>query len=236
MRKISFILTTSVAIATSYSCSRVFSSAGNEASLRDSTFTNRSIVGNANTPGTPRINDYREMRPPITATPNTTGPTPAASDMADYQGPTATANNRANPNEIKRFVQLMAYNRLAEVQLSLLASSKSKNPKLAAYAEELVKDQNNIAADLKLLAAVKKTGIADINEVADEKLSNSITGLDDTAADKFDQTYIKLLSKEHRNAVQILKQGTDFKDDAIQQFSKKYLPVMQLHKNRLESL
>jgi hypothetical protein len=36
--------------------------------------------------------------------------------------------------------------------------------------------------------------------------------------------------------VQILKQGTDFKDDAIQQFSKKYLPVMQLHKNRLESL
>lgn len=237
MKQLSFILVTFLFIILLQSCSRIFSSAGNEASLTDSTFSNRTVVGVSNTPGTPGlINSYSPSAPAITATPNTTGPTPAARDMADYKESAQSLKQRINENEIKKFIRLMANNRLMETQLSLLIAAKTGNSKLSAYAGSIVKDQNLMGEGLKQVAAAKKIMIPDLNISGTDDMTAKITDLNESTADKADKLYIRMMAKEHKNAIEILRQGVSFEDAAVQNFSRQFLPVITAHKKTLESL
>lgn len=237
MRKLSFlILLFFIALATQ-SCSTVFSSAGNNNVIKDSTtFTNRSIVGTSNTPGSPRIVDYQELKLGTGATPNTTGPSLSPQELAAYENPEINKINGVSVVDMKRLIQLVTYNRLTEMQISAMMSSKTKNTAISNYALNLIKEQNGMGDELKAIAAAKRLSIEDLTSKESNDLTEKIDKLNKSSAEELNQVYIKLVRKEHKNAIEILSQGAKFKDNAISVFSTKYLSVFRAQLKKLESL
>lgn len=205
--------------------------------IKDSTaFTNRSIVGTSNTPGSPRIVDYQELKLGTGATPNTTGPSLTPQELAAYENPQLNKSNGVSVVDMKRLVQLVTYNRLTEIQISAMMSSKTKSTAISTYAVNVIKEQNSIGEELKAIAAGKRLFIEDLTSRESDDLTEKIDKLNKASAAEIDKVYIKLIRKEHRNAIEILAQGAKFKDTAISGFSTKYLSVFKAELKKLESL
>lgn len=236
MKNFSFLIVLLAVGMLMESCSTMFSSAGNGNVMNDSTFTHRSIVGTSNTPGSTRIIDYQELKLGTGATPNTSGPSMSAQELAAYEKSDVNKINGVSIVDMKRFIQLATFNRLTEIQLSSIVSSKTKNKEISNYALKLIKDQNSIAEELNSIILSRKLAVEDLTGKADDDLSRKIDQLNQASAEQSDEMYIKLVKKEHRSAIQILEQGAKFKDTQISNFSSKYLPLFRAQLKSLESL
>jgi predicted outer membrane protein len=207
----------------------MFSTAGRRSDESDSTntFGNSSIVGTSNTPGTPRTGDYGGPTLPVRATANTTGPSPTPGD---------TATNSALSFETQRFIRLVSFSRMTEVQLSQLASSRAENQNIKEYASRLAASQNKIAEDLRSISTSKDMAVFDLDQSASDELTKKLDKLKNASAEQFDEFYIKTIVKEHRDATKIFDQGTKFKDPVIRDFSERHLPALKKQLKELESL
>jgi putative membrane protein len=229
MKRFTYLFMLVVVISAMYSCSSMFSTAGRRSDENDSTntFGNRSIVGTSNTPGTPRTGDYGGPTLPIRATANTTGPSPAPGD---------TATNSALSFETQRFIRLVSFSRMTEVQISKIALSRSKNSNVREYASRLVAHQNRISEDIRSVSTSKDMAVFDLDQSASDELTAKMDKLNKAPEEQFDEIYIKMITKEQRDAVKIFDQGTEFKDPAIREFSKRNLPALKTQLKDLESL
>lgn len=226
MRKLTYLIMLSAAALIIQSCAGSRSAAGNGSSSNDSTRLggDRNIVGSSNTPGTFRTGTYGQTSLAITATPNTTGPSPSPEELADDNG---AFNARS-------FIIETVQRTMAEVRLSKLAVLRSKNESIKSYAAGIVEDHNNIDSGLQSLALSKKLSLPEL--INADQLGDKINGLSNTRDDKFDKQYLKMIIREHQNAADIFKKGATSIDPAVKSYAGKYLPVVKIHLKNADSL
>lgn len=215
MKKLTYIIMLSAVALIIASCAGSRSAAGNGSSSNDSTKLggDRNIVGSSNTPGTFRTGTYGQSSLAITATPNTTGPSPSPEDLADYNA--------------RSFITEAVQCTIAEVRLSKLAVTRSKNESIKSYAAGIVEDHNNMDNGLQSLASLKKLSLPEL--INADQLNDKINELSNTRDDQFDKQYLKMIIREYQSTVDIFKKGVRSTDPAIKSYAGKYLPVVKIH-------
>jgi putative membrane protein len=125
------------------------------------------------------------------------------------------------------FVNGAAKGGTAEVEMGRLAAQKSSNPRVQAFANQMVRDHANINGKLSTLAASKGVELPD-----GKGLMNDATYLElkVLSGKEFDKAYVKAMLADHKGDVSDFeKQSTAAQDPDVKNFAAKTLPTLQKH-------
>jgi putative membrane protein len=115
---------------------------------------------------------------------------------------------------------------LTEIKASRLAKTISTNPRVISLAVMMITDHTKAGAELKKIETAKMVDAHDMISVDDQK---KITALSTKSGADFDKAYIEMMVTDHEKAVQLFTEATNNTSNLIQDFSRKTLPVIQMH-------
>lgn len=132
------------------------------------------------------------------------------------------------------FLQKAAQANAAEVQVSQAAETRSKNERITAFADRMIKDHSE--ANRKLDALAKQKNVA-TKTVPDPDHMMKIGKLEKLEGAEFERAYAALMVEDHRAAVQLFEQAANESQDSdIKQFAQSTLPTLQEHAKMAEAL
>ncbi len=128
----------------------------------------------------------------------------------------------------KSFLDDAAHNGHAEVKSSQLALQKAQNPKVRAFAQQMVDDHTKANQELAALAAGKNVRVPEGPSLVQEgklKLLGTADGAD------FDKRYMETMGLQaHRDTIELFEKGArDARDPEVKAFAQKTLPKLQQH-------
>ena len=125
------------------------------------------------------------------------------------------------------FINDAASDGLAEVELSKIAASKSKNDEIKAFAQKMINDHSKASEDLKKLAAQKQITLPTDLQPQHKELINKLSKLNGAA---FDREYVKAMVEAHEKDVMAFNFVSNNAADAdIKTFAAKNLPTLITH-------
>jgi putative membrane protein len=132
------------------------------------------------------------------------------------------------------FVKNATESGLAEVQLSQLALTKSQNPQVKAFADEMVRDHTAANEALMRLASSKNipvpTAVSERDKATLEQLAK-LYGRD------FDRMYLAKMVSDHEKAVSLFqKEAASGSNPELKAWAKSTLPTLQRHLDMAEHL
>lgn len=130
------------------------------------------------------------------------------------------------------FMKKAAIGGMMEVELGQVAL-KSTNPKVKAFAEQMITDHSKANDELKALAT--KSGIILPAEYpADDKahvdMMKKMTGA------AFDKHYIGMMVTDHDKTIALFKAAANSQDKGVSDFAKKTLPVITGHYEKAKAI
>jgi putative membrane protein len=121
-----------------------------------------------------------------------------------------------------------------EIESSKLALTKSSNPDVKAFAQQMIDDHTQASQDLAV--AAKPSG-AQPADALDDKHQKKLDKLNDLSGKKFDKEYISCQTKAHKKAVSLFSDYAKSGDDAsLKDFASKTLPTLQGHLDHVKKL
>lgn len=133
------------------------------------------------------------------------------------------------------FVEVAARSNMAEIEFGELASTKANDSLVKAFAQEMVTEHTAAQNELKDLAD-DYAGIEwpnDLDEGHDEIMSR----LNAAEGYSFDSLYISTQVKMHEDASNTFRTATTNSTDArVKAYANKYLPQIQMHQARADSI
>lgn len=154
---------------------------------------------------------------------------------------TTNANTSTNANATARtspvtaptqrsdtgFVNTVAMDGLAEVELGHLAMQKAKNPQVKQFAQRMVADHSKANAELKQLASNKNITLPaepNAQQKADKDRLSKLSG------PEFDREYMSLMSTAHDKAVAAFEDEARGGNEAdVKAWATKTLPTLKEH-------
>ncbi|MDA8457137.1 DUF4142 domain-containing protein [Acidovorax sp. GBBC 3334] len=145
-----------------------------------------------------------------------------------------TAASRLSKAETS-FLKDAAHNGHAEVKSSQLALQKVQNPKLRAFAQQMVDDHTKVNQELEALAASKNVRVPDGPSMVQEaklKLLNAADGAD------FDKRYAETMGLQaHKDTIALFEKGArNARDPEVKAFAEKTLPSLKHHLEMAQQL
>ncbi len=139
-------------------------------------------------------------------------------------GIVSPAKTSANSND--RFPVEAAEGGFTEVYLSKLASTKTKDKKLLAFAEMMMKDHGKANEELRQIASAKGITLpADCSTCKE-----TYRQLHDLVGKDFEKQYIAIMVTDHEKAIsKFAKESEDGKDPDFRSFAKSKLPTLRHH-------
>lgn len=127
----------------------------------------------------------------------------------------------------KEFVTKVARAGLAEVNLSNLAATRTRNPQVGEFARQMIADHTR--ANRELIALANRKGIA-LPEKMDEKHQKLWDKLGKMDATEFDHAFMEGMVKDHEEAVQLFEtESKEGKDAELKEWAGRTLPVLKKH-------
>ncbi|MDA8450427.1 DUF4142 domain-containing protein [Acidovorax sp. NCPPB 3859] len=128
----------------------------------------------------------------------------------------------------KSFLDDAAHNGHAEVKSSQLALQKARNPKVRAFAQQMVDDHTKANQELAALAAGKNVRVPEGPSLVQEgklKLLGTADGAD------FDKRYMESMGLQaHRDTIELFEKGArEARDPEVKAFAQKTLPKLKQH-------
>lgn len=175
-------------------------------------------------------------------------PTQPVSGKMTAENKAVTSNNTPVPDKDKRsadatheskvdgdeaaFMEKAAVGGMMEVDLGRIAQ-KSTNPKVKAFAAQMVTDHTKANMELKTLAA--KSGIIlpsayPADEKAHMEAMKKMTGTD------FDEHYISMMVADHDKTLALFRSGAKSMDKPVSDFAKKTIPVIAGHFEKAKAI
>lgn len=145
----------------------------------------------------------------------------------------ATAAKSETSNADRRFVNEAAAAGMADVAAGQLASQKSQNPQVRAFAQKMVEDHTKANAELMKLASAR-----DIKPPArpDRGHKNAMEKLQKLEGDAFDRQYMKQQVDDHEKAVKLYeRQSRSGRDAELKALAEKALPTLREHLKMAQS-
>lgn len=135
----------------------------------------------------------------------------------------------------KSFLDDAAHSGHAEVKSSQLALTKAQNPKVRAFAQQMVDDHTQANQELAALAASKNVRVPEGPSLVQEgkiKLLGTADGVD------FDKRYMESMGLQaHRDTVALFEKGArDARDPEVKAFAQKTLPKLKHHLEMAQQL
>ena len=101
------------------------------------------------------------------------------------------------------------------------------------YGMLMVKDQAVLVNKLKVLAADRKISLPDGISNKKETGRQVLFG---KTGENFDKLFIKMMRIDHERDVKIFTEATGSDDKGIRLFASRYLPMIQLHLDKINAL
>jgi putative membrane protein len=150
--------------------------------------------------------------------------------MADEKGD-VTHESDVDSDEAT-FMKNAAIGGMMEVEAGKIAQ-KSTNPKVKAFATQMVTDHSKANAELKAIAANKQI-LLPAEFPADKKAHmdamKKMTGAD------FDKHYIDMMVTDHDKTIKLFKTGADSRTKDVRDFANKTIPVITGHFEKAKAL
>lgn len=125
------------------------------------------------------------------------------------------------------FVTKAAQGGMTEVALSKAAATKSSDPGVKKFAEQMVQDHEKANEELSTIA--KKKGL-DVPASMDAEHQAIVQKINAKSNRDFDQAYGKQMALDHAKTVALFQGATQSTDPDLAAFAKKTLPTLQEHK------
>jgi putative membrane protein len=120
-----------------------------------------------------------------------------------------------------------------EASFSRLASENATDPQVRAFASEMVREHEQAAQELALLAS-RKGATQDATQL-DESSEDRQELARKTGSD-FDKAYVKAMSKAHEESAEALEQASRSNDPEVAAFANRMLPKIRDHHERAKNL
>lgn len=146
--------------------------------------------------------------------------------------PKDVTNQSKVDTEEAAFMKKAAVGGMMEVDLGKIAQ-KSTNPKVKAFADQMVNDHTKANTELKALAA--KSGIVLPAEYPEEEKAHMDMMKTMTGA-AFDKHYIAMMVTDHDKTVALFKGAETSQDKGVSDFVKKTLPVITGHFEKAKAI
>jgi putative membrane protein len=152
--------------------------------------------------------------------------------------PSGSATTQPAPGALSRgdtrFLEKVARDSQAEVELGRLAAERGASDAVKQFGDRMVKDHSQAADELKQLAQQK--GIT-LSEQADRKHSRAADRLSKLSGAEFDRAFVKDMVKDHQKAVSAFRREAErAKDPDVKQWASKTLPTLEDHLKSAQSL
>ncbi len=134
----------------------------------------------------------------------------------------------------RRFIREALEQSTTEVELGKLAQEKASSASVKDMAAKLVDDHEKLNETLKSFATQ-----ANVPLTSDlpRKAKKSKEKLSKLSGEEFDQAYVAMLTKEHKNSVKSYeRQAQDSRVPAVKELAEKALPVLKDHQEKAEQL
>ena len=147
---------------------------------------------------------------------------------------TASSSSSASANADQDFIANAAKGNRAEVTLGKMVESKTKDPSVRQFAQQMVKDHTTALNELTQLAQSKNItlpeGLPDDATALQSKL-NSATGK------ALDKDYMDSMVDDHKKDVSEFQDASqNAKDPDVKQWAAKTLPTLQAHLQKAEQI
>ena len=162
---------------------------------------------------------------------------------------TANANSTINANATARtspattapttgsdtgFVNTVAMDGMAEVELGRLAVQKAKNPEVKQFAQRMVADHSKANVELKQLASNKNVTLPaepNAQQKADKDRLSKLSGAE------FDRQYMSMMTAGHDKAVAAFEdESRNGKEPDVKAWSSKTLPTLREHQTMAKQI
>lgn len=147
-----------------------------------------------------------------------------------------TSSNITNESKVSsdeaNFMKKAALGGMMEVDLGKIAV-KSTNPKVKAFAQQMVTDHTKANNELKALAA--KSGILLPTAYPEEDKAHMDMMKKMTGAE-FDKHYIGMMVTDHEKTVALFKTASSSRSKPVSDFAKKTLPVITGHYEKAKAI
>ncbi|HEY0769231.1 MAG TPA: DUF4142 domain-containing protein, partial [Sphingobacteriaceae bacterium] len=126
--------------------------------------------------------------------------------------------NSSIDERISKFMTEAADSRMADIESGKLALEKGTNDLVKNYAQQLIDDNTKLLKELRSLAGQKNITLPTTlsNDRADE-----LNDLREKERGDFDEQFIKMIQREHKNDLDDFEDAADFNDRDIQQFAQR---------------
>jgi putative membrane protein len=119
------------------------------------------------------------------------------------------------------------------MEIAGLAQQKSKDDRVKAFADQLMKDHQQADSELQTLAKTKNVTLS--TDLPSEAVAAKarLSKLEGAA---FDRAFVDQMVKDHTQAVKQFEQATKSADAEVKAFADKTLPTLRDHLQRAEDL
>ena len=164
-----------------------------------------------------------------TATPAAVPSTPSARSVPS--SPMANGSGLAR-GDVK-FIEQVAKDGLAEVELGKVAAKQAQDPAVKTFAERMVKDHTAANDKLKPIADAKNIVLP---SAPDKSHRKEIDGLAKKSGADFDKAYMDHMLKDHKKDVkEFQKTAKSAKDPDVKNFAQTTLPTLEEHLRQAQS-
>jgi putative membrane protein len=126
-----------------------------------------------------------------------------------------------------KFMQEVAADGLAEVELGKLAQQKAVHAEVQQFAGRMVEDHTNANAELKTIAS--QNGV-ELPTAPDRKHAKLVEKLDKMVGGDFDREYMEHMVRDHKHDVKEFRREARRKDDGpVKTFAANTLPTLEEH-------
>jgi putative membrane protein len=132
--------------------------------------------------------------------------------------------------DVAEFLVKAAEGRLMNINGGKLAVLKGSTSEVRSYGQLVVKDETSMLDELKKVAAERNVTLP--NGVSDKKREGQMN-LSEEAGKDFDEQFIKMMRTGLEHDIKLFEKANNSGDVGIASFSKKYLPLMQSHLEKL---
>jgi len=146
--------------------------------------------------------------------------------------PKDVTNQAKVDSDEAEFMKKAAVGGMMEVDLGKLAQ-KSTNPKVKAFATQMVTDHTKANTELKALAMNKKILLPDTYPAEDKAHMDMMKKMTGAA---FDKHYIDMMVTDHDKTVALFKGASSSQTKEVSDFAKKTIPVITGHYEKAKAI
>jgi putative membrane protein len=149
---------------------------------------------------------------------------------------TNNTNNKAQLSSAEQnFVQKAALSNFTEVQMGQLAATNANDTLVKTFGQQMVTDHTSANNELQQL----QNGYSNVTwpTMLDAQHDSLKTQLDSASGYQFDSLYITSQIADHQMADSLFSdQISNGTTQALKDYASKYLPIIQMHMQKLDSL